>query len=250
MTSKGTSLWSIIAIVGICGLISAVLFPIFVRPSRFSQCQFNLNQLGKAIKTYMTDYNDQFPTNRLLNGKVSSHVQLTPDNEENKVFQNGVNWVEALYPYVEKVGNPGDNCTVWKCPDAIKEKADGDSSVSTYAFNINLVGQPEGIIRDAGHTMLLREMDRLYGAVCRPIDISKDGKTRPIGAFLTGYNPQLPKGTLIKQPLHGPGSNIIFTDSHVKNVHNMQMPTDNKLYWDRETKQWWNSEKKQIAITP
>jgi prepilin-type processing-associated H-X9-DG protein len=99
---------------------------------------------------------------------------------------------------------------------------------------------------------MIRELDRMYDAVCRPINVSKDEQIRPIGAFLTDRDPQLPKGTEIKLKLHGPGSNILFTDGHVKNYSVIRMPTYDKLFWDKTTKQWWNAsgERKMIAITP
>lgn len=251
---KGLSTWEIIVICAICVIIAAILLPIAHsgRDVRASHCQPNLNQLGKAIKIYMSDYDEKFPINRLLNGKVSSHVRLTPDNNNDEVFRYGVNWVEALYPYVEKVGNPGDNETVWNCPQRKSEAVRDDARV-TYALNINLVGQPEKVIRDAGHTMMLREMDRRFDAVCRPVNVSKDEETRPISAFLGEFDAQLSKHIRIKSTIHGPGSNILYTDGHVKNMPTTQMPIDNKLYWDKETKQWWNSgaeDKKLIAITP
>lgn len=227
-------------------------FPRSLDSARVSHCQSSMNSLGKALKSYMADYDDHFPTNRRWKGKLSASVPLSPDPFETS-SKYGRNWVEAFYPYTEKVAGTGSNASVWRCAEASPEQVSGELSAVTYAFNINLAEQPEDIIRDAGHTMMLREMDRLYGSVCRPTNVSDDKKDRPIGAFLTDTDPALPKGTQIRTHLHGTGSIILFIDGHVQLMASNLMPSDNQLVWDPKAKQWWNSSepgKKLITITP
>lgn len=258
--SRGSMIASVLWIVAVIFVAAMIIFPMLTRPigDRCSSCQSNLNQIGKAIRTYMTDWNDKYPTNRLKTGNLHYDVPLSEnimvDNQPAK-FQHGVNWVEALYPYIERVGAPGDNQSVWKCPSAgmLTHPVGSQTASCSYALNMNLLEQNGHALRASGNTMLIREMDRLFGSVCRPINISKDSKTRPKGAFLTETEPELPRGTRCKAKLHGPGSMILFTDGHVKSISCAAMPIDDKLVWDDATKQWWNSgdmQRKMITITP
>jgi prepilin-type processing-associated H-X9-DG protein len=168
-------------------------------------------------------------------------------------FEWGPNWVEALYPYIERVGKQGDNASVWKCPAtrASCYPINSTSASNTYAMNYNLVEQPEGILKAAANTMLCREMDRMYNAELRPRLASTDSQTRPIWAFLTA-NDATGNGTC-KYKLHGTGSNILFADAHVKGFANALMPLDTGLVWDATSGQWWNytaGNKRTICINP
>lgn len=281
---RGFTLIELLVVIAIIAILAAILFPVFAKAreaARASHCQSSMNQIGKAIKSYMTDWEDTFPTNRTwakvgpqaANTDPDASVDLTVDNNQDYIFgqpnptaKQGPNWVEGLYSYVEKVGNPGDNASVWKCPNARVQTASTASTNAcvTYAININLLEQPEGVIRDAGHTLLIRELDKMFDSVCRPTNLSKskNSSDAPVLSFLNA-DPD-PVGTT-KFAMHGPGSNILFTDGHVKNITVSQMPTStlvkNKGLATDPTNvnawQWWNDttttssiSKKTIAITP
>jgi prepilin-type processing-associated H-X9-DG protein len=258
-SSKG--LGEAIAAIFIVVLVFAIFVPVIAaskRKSKIDTCMSNLSQIGRAIRSYMTDWEDTYPSNRVYSGKklvLSPSIRLSRDTAPPVVFQYGVNWVEALYPYIELVGDPGDNDSVWACP-TIGAPARSRYDISTrvtYAINNNLIEQKEGILRNAGATMLVREMDRPVGASCRPVNVSKAGSNRPKSAFLTGTDPAIGQGIRCKAVIHDGGSNILFTDGHVKTFTIPLMPPDSRLVWDNKTKQWWNAPnkpEKQIAVTP
>ncbi len=223
-----------------------------------ANCPSNMSQIGKAIKSYLADYDDHFPTNRLPNGEMHYEVQLSP-NEYDAVYAYGVNWVEALYPYVDKVGRPGDFYDVFKCNNTrygIDPNTSTENASVTYVMNYNLLEQPAGSVRNPDCTMLLRETGFLVDAICRPTVKSTTAKTPPVNAFLTkndsGY--RKPQSNL-RYRLHGEGSNILFADGHVKVMQSALFPENwiDSKRWDATTKQWWNSlepGKKIICLNP
>jgi prepilin-type processing-associated H-X9-DG protein len=213
-------------------------------------CMSNMNQIGRAIKSYLTDWEDVFPTNRNRKNVMTREIRLSEESPDMDVrFKYGVNWVEALYPYIEKVGDPQDNARVWRCP-LTREKsypAGSKSACNSYAFNFNLITAPESALRVPANTMLVREMDRGCYAVCRPVNISCDATHRPKGAFLTASDPLIGKTDPV---LHDGCSHVLFADGHVKLVTSRIMPSDDKLYFDKKTKMWWNLATKAIALNP
>ena len=264
---KGFTLIELLVVIAIIAILAAILFPVFARAreaARTSTCTANLNQLGKAVKSYMGDWEDTFPTNRLLTSgsPMYPEIPLSPDSINSAtgqpyVFYYGVNWVEALYPYVERVGKPGDNQAVWKCPStrARTYPTGATYNSNTYAFNYNLLEQPEGILKVSGNTMMIRELESMFGAACRPKNICTTSASVPNGPFLTEVDPTLGASYKCKYKLHGNGSIILFADGHVKLFSADLYPQtlSAAANWDSTTNQWWNSlqpGKKQIAINP
>lgn len=271
LLTKKLSRNEIAAVILACCLIGPVLVLLFAplpyndrEPAQNSSCLSNLNQIGKAMSSYLGDWEDTFPTNRVITGTkvskvISDEIPLTPAGKTDakgqpEVFTSGINWVEALYPYVERVGAPGDNSTRWKCPKvrSLALPPGSPTAQVTYVLNGYLVEMPGGICSMPDKTVMVRESDRLVDAVLRPT-FNRDVSRRPTGAFLTKSDSQLHLSD-IKDSLHGQGSNILFVDGHVKNLSRTQMPTDDKLVWDPKTKQWWNFGPKDplryIAVTP
>jgi len=257
---KGFTLIELLVVIAIIAILAAILFPVFAKAreaARNSSCQSNMNQIGKAIKSYLTDWEDCFPTNRMLTGNQTMPFIRLSDPAKDIVYEFGINWVEALYPYVEKVGNPGDNQSVWKCPSARRVS---DTRIAwnfanvSYIFNYCLVEQPEGILRNAGNTFMLRECDKVVDAQCRPGSLSTTSNIPPHFTFLTkNDNAFAVTVSNQKYKMHGAGSNILFADGHVKTIQSTYFPErfEASKHWDGQ--QWWNSlepGQKLICINP
>ena len=223
-------------------------------------------QIGRAFKLYLGDWKDTYPPNKDTAGAFSAQIQLAVGTE--KAYIHGVNWIEALQPFMEKIEL--NSAGAWRCSAASSKywpntgAAIGTTARDygvTYAFNANMVNQPEGVIKAASQLMLVREMDRKMNAVLRPLNLSPDGNTPPQSAFLTAsesgigcisYVSPDPKAPNPKQ--HGQGSNILFADAHVKN-YALEYYPDTPVY-DVTDLQWYNfntgpvGKMKSIAITP
>ena len=291
----GFTLIELLVVIAIIAILAAILFPVFasVRKKAFAaNCQSNMKQIGSSIKMYLSDYDDTFPTNRgpivsgYPAGPMTYDVQLSnlpvgPD--EPKRFEFGINWVEGLYSYIERVAGAEDASSVWRCQASSNAryptKATNASKYNTasvnYAFNGYLCEQPEGVVKVASNTMMVRELDRVMNAQLRPFNqtmctqgpnngirpAAGSNTDRPIDAFLSINDMMGGLPTVNKQ--HGKGSHLLFADGHVKFYTNDYMPAFTEIVtaksWDQETVQWYNFKKdpakpsikeRTIGITP
>ncbi len=292
---KGFTLIELLVVIAIIAILAAILFPVFAKARKAAQasnCQSNMKQIGNAIKMYLADWQDTYPTNRKLNangtiGAVTYEVQLTyaddldASGNPNR-FRYGITWVEGLYSYVEQVSDQKDASSVWRCQAASNQTypLNSRNAVVTYAFNVNLIENPEGIIKGAANLMVVREMDRLVLSVLRPTgDTTGSDGTGPRAPFLTDSDWRFGTGgNPTNWDMHSGGSHILFADGHVKLVkaNTLMNPKTNKFladtdfnndkahHWDAETGQWYNwvytgselndpnnrAVNKTIAITP
>jgi prepilin-type N-terminal cleavage/methylation domain-containing protein/prepilin-type processing-associated H-X9-DG protein len=255
---KGFTLIELLVVIAIIAILAAILFPVFVRAkaaAMASHCQSNMNQIGKAMKMYLSDWEDTHPTNRPFTPmsnppvlwNINYYVPLTDPNKteastgEAWRFQYGYSWVEGIYPYVEKV-TEGDAASAWKCPAAKSAEFTGNGiqgkwPAVTYAFNRNLIEMPEGVVKNSGNLMMLRELDRKYNSVTRPLYECVASNQIPQDPFLGPED-----GVKTKFKLHGDGSIILFADGHVK-VFSTAYFTNSKQgqsEWDAQNNQWYN----------
>lgn len=230
-----------------------------------SDCQSNMKQLGTALRMYATDNHDMYPTNRrfLPNGKlgpVSARVKLTPVDATDKNgkplhFRYGVNWVEALTPYMEAITK--ESAVAYRCKAASDAAFPENSQTArvTYVMNRNIMERPEQCVRESGSLMALREVDRLVDAELRPTNYSCGRPDLPPDSpFLTKHDSRIGATNPIR---HGQGSHILFADGHVKRFTPDYFPDriTRTNCWDPKTEQWWNiisssPISKSIAITP
>jgi hypothetical protein len=258
-------------------LIAFALAPAVARLQRSpadAKCQSNLRQWAKAMELYLVDNHKTYPWQDVTHwlgaepGVVLSPEDppiLNPDGTM-KRYVHGVNWVEALYPYVwaSAAKTDQDWKSFRKCPNA-QNKADTSGGLAatasarmTYVFNCNLIGFPGSLLRNPASLMMIRETDRRVNSILRPINISMDGTAAsvPRFAFLTNSDPF--GGVLPNQ--HATGSYTLFADGHIR-----YFTTDYYPYtptWDAVTGQWYNfvyaspandterAHNRTIAITP
>ncbi|MHB9036721.1 MAG: type II secretion system protein [Armatimonadota bacterium] len=265
---KGFTLIELLVVIAIIAILAAILFPVFAKARRAAQasnCQSNLKQIGLAIKSYLSDWEDTYPTNRNLAGtQYAPTVTLSLDANGNPVtdnatgkpvrFTNGVNWVEALYNYVESVTKMDDSQSVWKCQAANVLSSNGETTNKqlqgcvSYAFNGFLVEQGESAVRTAANTMMMRELDRYGHSELRPTtptttSNSASSTTTPAKPFLSVASAEL----LASPPnfnakMHGTGSHILFADGHVKlySLSYFVNGTNPATAWDTTLTQWFN----------
>jgi len=230
-TRSGFTLIELLVVIAIIAILAGILFPVYARArdaAKTANCQSNLQQIGKAIKTYLVDWEDTYPTNRRFNtsttipqNTVHREVFLSPpltDASGNPLrFVNGLTWVEALYPYIEAIVGPDDQSSVWKCQAAKTVAHGGQNPSVTYVFNMNMLNQPESMVKGSANLMMVREIDRLANSLCRPTNgpVSNGNGTAaaaPNGPFLNSVDPNI--AAPITPQLHGSGSHILFADGH------------------------------------
>lgn len=267
---RGFTLIELLVVIAIIAVLAAILFPVFARVRRAawtSNCQSNMKQVGNAVRMYCTDNDDTFPTNRLKDPSTGAALSIDPDmplsTPKNPPirFEAGYNWVEAIYPYIERVSGKSDASSVWKCQSISPRPLPGASydmhEAVGYSFNIYLIEQPEGAIHGSAQMMMCREMDRLVGASLRPTNdyIVQNGfrnanlgstADTPKTAFLADGLDDLCKtsngGSKLNFRLHNNGSHVLFADGHVKGFKNSFMPatTTNSQSYNSQHQQWYN----------
>lgn len=249
-------------------VVAALLYPVFVPAIHIGtpvNCQSNMKQIGSALKMYLSDWGDTYPTNRNLSNAISPNVKLTSPGQTNadgtsRRFQYGVNWVEGLYNYIEQVSKSGSSS--WQCPQALKNHypKNSDTVLVSYVFNRNLVEKKVGIIKYSANLMEVREFNGLLNSELRPTNETRwSSKTPPVSPFLTRHDAVYGR---TNPKIHGNCSNILFADGHVKLYAIMYFPkkVTKEQCWDTETKQWYNfnatntnmpiNVRRTIAITP
>lgn len=262
---KGFTLIELLVVIAIIAVLAAILFPVFAKAraaAKLSNCQSNMTQIGRAMKMYLSDWDDTYPTNRTKPlGAMTTSVALSPYDPNNpKRFVNSINWVEALFNYIECTSSQSDAMSVWRCQAASATPwANSKTASVTYVMNYNMLEQPEGVIKAAANLMLVREFDRLMDSVCRPYNQSFNNTVAPQSPFLTKYDFGM-RGVTLNYKMHNKGSVILFADGHVKYFGSEYFPDKTALTatesWDTETQQWWNwvnkspGVNKVIAITP
>jgi prepilin-type N-terminal cleavage/methylation domain-containing protein len=120
---KGFTLIELLVVIAIIAILAAILFPVLARAresARASQCISNLNQLNKAVKQYLNDWDQKMPiglnkydrdvTKDFVDPESDidrANLQIGPD-PSSEASQNGYT-VGTMDPYVK-------NKNVWKCP--------------------------------------------------------------------------------------------------------------------------------------
>jgi len=120
---RGFTLIELLVVIAIISILAAILFPVFAQArqqARDTQCMSNVNQLGKALYIYITDYNDKLPDYRFY------HLVQGADQD---VKAGGG------YAYIK-------SREVFLCPMDKRTRA-GVSGKGTYSYTYNafLVGQ-------------------------------------------------------------------------------------------------------------
>jgi prepilin-type processing-associated H-X9-DG protein len=210
---------------------------------------------------YLAEWHDAYPPNCPLrsNGKpgcITARVKLSqprPLRTGSAIvrYQYGVNWVEALNPYMEAVSP--DRSGSWVCPIVGGDTYPENSRTArvSYVFNRNLVEGANASSAYPCKTMMVRETDRLLDAELRPTNYSCGRPdVEPDSPFLTDHDSRIGD---TNPDLHARRSNILFADGHVKTYGTKQL--SRKPIWDQKRRQWllrvpdseWSHT---VAITP
>jgi hypothetical protein len=222
-TSRGVTLFDVLAATVIIAFVAYILFPIFAGPRERvhqARCPSNLKQMGIGFVPYVQDYDEQFP----LNGP------------------HGTGWAAAIYPYEKSTG-------VFKCPDDTNVANLSGASASypiSYSMNANLihikgtreVSVLQTDISQIKTTVLVFETDGTMVDVTKPDEgglVSPTGFHSGVGNGLSpmpgtgnliangnqiryacGEFPGRGTGTVYGPPRHDPSSVFLCADGHVK----------------------------------
>ncbi len=262
---RGFTLIELLVVVAIIAILAAILFPVFAKARKAAQasnCESNLKQIGSALKMYLADWEDTYPTNRPITpgtsttGLLSHFCYLSPSGMNSTTgaqyrFCYSINWIEGLYNFMEQVTQQTDVSTAWRCQSATNAEIPTYSPTQgwfpsvTYAFNFAMLEKPEGVIKNASTLMVARETSRVTVAVCSGYGANDNDPglytTDSSGNPVPTYCPTDPflsindrdvtspavsaTGNIVGEYMqHSDGSIILFSDGHVKLLPSVLMP--------------------------
>lgn len=224
----GFTLIELIVVIGIIMLIAAILFPVFARArenAKRAACMSNLKQVGLAFLQYVQDYDERLPNhgNAANNGSNGTDVidYMNPAAAGVGFAKPWApNWAYAIFPYSKSK-------QILICPSVslldptYTPTAFGDTNYSGNGVILRGAGLAVSAIPNTSDIILLKESNsRINIANTRP---AKNDSNLPItgcnGQYkYWHYNPTTPRTIATETYLnnHFAGSNVLFTDGHVK----------------------------------
>ena len=206
---RAFTLIEILVVIAIIGILAAILFPVFARArenARRASCQSNLKQIGLGIMQYSQDYDDKFPMSRVGNPAVGKPY----------------GWADAFQPYVKST-------QLLQCPSNSDPLPDYTIAIpgrqayyTDYVYNSALGGISVGTAQSVGSGISLAALENSsltvallegkYNSSLPTGNASARSATRGGGSYT---DPVLNVNEFAANR-HLDGSNLLFTDGHVK----------------------------------
>lgn len=203
---RAFTLIELLVVIAIIAILAAILFPVFAQAKESAKktaCLSNMNQIGKALMMYATDFDDGYPT-------WCDYYVVKPYPASGWAY-----WDVRLFPYV-KSGNPpaGDRGGVWKCPSSEK-----DATNRSVGFSM-------GMSYDSNPTHTTVTYQYINGAeisdVSNTIFVGDGGTSGRLGRpfdFQGYYEKYVWKYNYYTRDApyrHSEGASYTFTDGHSK----------------------------------
>jgi len=210
------TLIELLVVIAIIAILAAILFPVFARArenARRSSCQSNLKQIGLGVFQYIQDYDEKFPM--AVTGSTST------------TSQPPVGWADSVQPYLKST-------QIYQCPSESTGPNSNPTSqgYTDYWYNAALSwnGQDGGAMYNTSisqaalisSSLTLMAGDLQSGfqgggtAASRSNGYDGNGDNNVAGpgvaAAITVFQNGLMNGGL----RHLEGTNLLYTDGHVK----------------------------------
>jgi len=224
---KAFTLIELLVVIAIIAILAAILFPVFARArenARRSSCQSNLKQIGLGVLQYTQDYDEKYPKN-LDNNYAWGTSQVCATRPAGEASPAGkyitqmrgpggrnhfVTWMDAIFPYVKSL-------QIFDCPSM------SNLTVPSYAYSVGVRGLYQGVYnpsragRDAVSLSSITRPSEVLMTVDANEALISLGDVYDYRDFLNDPN------EVGRVAPHLEGSNIGFTDGHVKWLHRSKL---------------------------
>ncbi len=112
LKQRGFTLIELLVVIAIIAILAAILFPVFAKArekARQTTCVSNLKQLGLAVRMYVQDYDERFPSS-LVGGAVPGSYSATNIAIMVAAERQNLGYPNLLQPYIK-------NAQLFWCPD-------------------------------------------------------------------------------------------------------------------------------------
>jgi prepilin-type N-terminal cleavage/methylation domain-containing protein/prepilin-type processing-associated H-X9-DG protein len=196
----GFTLIELLVVIAIIAILASILFPVFARArenARRSSCQSNEKQIGLAMLQYTQDYDEKYPQFYGVGGSGITNWSLT------SVASNPL---RDIQPYMKSF-------QIYYCPSVTTQTTAGVPEYSNYLLNGVLFGQIASGGEPAADAKSLSAVQEPSTVVmCQEYKFNlPTSYVRPwrTGTGLSGV-------TDVLYVAHFDGSNLLFSDGHVK----------------------------------
>ncbi|MBW3622412.1 MAG: DUF1559 domain-containing protein [Armatimonadetes bacterium] len=197
---RGFTLIELLVVIAIIAILAAILFPVFAKArerARMTSCANNMKQIGIGMKTYMTDWDDNYPMNRYADSSHRVGGCGSLDGSKNT-------WKTSLQPTLSSVD-------VYRCPS--NERGDRMDDTGRYPISYAYNGGPFWEFRPGCDYSAVNEADIPDPVGTIMILESKAGNP-DIGPWILDDGPASLQDNWFNT--HQGTMNWIFADTHVK----------------------------------
>lgn len=209
---KAFTLIELLVVCAIVAILAAIVFPVFAQAkaaAKSTVCIAQEHQIGAVLALYSSDHDDGAPTAG-ESGEENGELEL-----------NGDSWLDDVEPYVH-------TSLIYRCPMDHSEQWDALVSPRQTSYGLNSYFAPNhppffgfslGLATRPAQCVLVGELadsvsEDHFSAMYwgNPSRCQDDAKQKD----QWDKNTEMPK--TVEASRHGPGSNYIFVDLHVKKM--------------------------------
>ena len=231
---RAFTLIELLVVIAIIAILAAILFPVFAKArerAKQTACINNEKQIGLALITYASDYDDRFPRSAWNYGGAANNPKLDCPNEgyDLLIMPYVKNWDVFVCPNQTLLQRFADNKLVRSADPKPPSQTKGSVTYgfswavitdSHYASNQGHV--PMAAFKDPAGTILLAENEWGWHDTYEPMTYNNNGKQVSTGQTTDwAVNLCNDPGVMSKYNVpqrHFGRNDYIYADGHVKSV--------------------------------